>query len=50
MMRKLLLFAAVLLVSLGVSGVAMTVDEALALYVGSDLNVTYDDAGKALTE
>lgn len=50
MMRKLLLLGVVLLVSLGVSGVAMTVDEALALYVGSDLNVTYDDAGKALTE
>ncbi|MCK5827396.1 hypothetical protein KAH43_02630 [Candidatus Bipolaricaulota bacterium] len=49
-MRKLLLFTAVLMVALGGSATAMTLDEALALFVANDISVPYSDEGKAQIE
>jgi len=46
-MRKLLLFTAVLMVALGGSAVAMSLDDALALFVANDISVPYSDEGKA---
>ena len=49
-MRKLLLFSVVALVALGVSAAAMTLDEALGLFVAGDINVPYSDEGQAQIE
>jgi len=49
-MRKLLLFTVVLMVALGGSAMAMTLDEATALFVGSDIKVTYSEEGQAQLE
>ncbi|MFC2079107.1 TRAP transporter TatT component family protein [Candidatus Bipolaricaulota bacterium] len=49
-MRKLLTFTAVLMVAVGVSAVALTLDEALALYSDSDLMVPYSDDGRATVD
>lgn len=46
-MRKLLLFTAVLMVGLGGSAVAMTLDDALALFVANDISVPFSDEGQA---
>jgi len=46
-MRKLLLFFAVALVVIGLSATAMTLDEALGLFVANDINVPYSDEGQA---
>jgi uncharacterized protein YdbL (DUF1318 family) len=46
-MRKLLLFTVVLMVALGGSAMAMTLDEALALFVANDISVPYSDEGQA---
>jgi len=49
-MRKLLLFTAVLMVALGSSAVAMTLDEAIGLFSGSDIVIPYSDEGQAQLE
>jgi hypothetical protein len=49
-MRKLLLFTAVLMVALGGSAVAMTLDEATALFSDSDIMIPYSDEGRAQLE
>jgi len=49
-MRKLLLFSAVALVAIGLSATAMTLDEALGLFVANDINVPYSDEGQAQIE
>lgn len=49
-MRKLLLFTAVLMVALGGSAMAMTLDEATALFVGSDIKIAYSEEGQAQLE
>lgn len=49
-MRKLLLFTAVLMVALGSSAVAMTLDEAIGLFVDSDIMIPYSDEGQAQLE
>jgi len=49
-MRKLLLFTAVLLMAVAGSAVAMTLDEAIELFVDSDINVTYTAEGQAQLE
>jgi hypothetical protein len=49
-MRKLLLFTAVLMVALGGSAVAMTLDEAIGLFSDSDIMIPYSDEGQAQLE
>ena len=46
-MRKLLLFTAVLMVALGGSAMAMTLDEAIGLFVANDISVPFSDEGEA---
>jgi len=49
-MRKLLLFTAVVMVALGGSAAAMSLDDALALFVEGDIAVPFSDEGKAQIE
>ena len=49
-MRKLLTFTAVLMVAMSATAVAMTLDEALGLFVNSDINIPYSDEGQAQLE
>ena len=49
-MRKLLTFTAVLMVAVGVSAVAMTLDEAIGLFLDSDIMIPYSDEGRAQLE
>ena len=49
-MRKLLTFTAVLMVAVGVSAVAMTLDEAIGLFSNSDIMIPYSDEGQAQLE
>lgn len=49
-MRKLLTFAAVFMVAMSVSAMAMTLDEALGLFVDSDINIPYSAEGQAQLE
>ena len=49
-MRQLLLFTAVLMVALGGSAMAMTLDEAIGLFSGSDIVIPYSDEGQAQLE
>ena len=49
-MRKLLTFAAVLMVAVGVSAVAMTLDEAIGLFSDSDIMIPYSDEGQVQLE
>lgn len=49
-MRKLLLFTAVLMVALGGSAVAMTLDEAIGLFSDSDIMIPYSAEGQAQLE
>ncbi len=49
-MRKLLLFTAVLMVAIGGSAMAMTLDEAIGLFTGSDIMIPYSDEGQAQLE
>ena len=49
-MRKLLTFTAVLMVAVGVSAVAMTLDEAIGLFSNSDIMIPYSDEGRAQLE
>jgi len=50
MMRKLLLFLCLTVLVSGGAAVALTLDEALALFPGNDIMVPYSDEGKALLE
>lgn len=49
-MRKLLLFTAVLMVALGGSAVAMTLDEAIGLFLDSDIIIPYSNEGQVQLE
>jgi len=49
-MRKLLLFTAVLMVALGGSAAAMTLDEAIGLFSDSDIMIPYSAEGQAQLE
>ena len=49
-MRRLIPLALVLLVGFGIIACAMTLDEALALFSGSDIMVQYNDEGRAQLE
>ena len=49
-MRKLLTFTAVLMVAVGVSAVAMTLDEAIGLFSDSDIMIPYSDEGRTQLE
>ena len=49
-MRKLLLFTAVLMVALGGSATAMTIDEAIGMFVDSDIAIPYSAEGQAQLE
>ncbi|MFC2106255.1 hypothetical protein ACFLS0_05860 [Candidatus Bipolaricaulota bacterium] len=49
-MRRLLTFTAVLMVAVGVSAVAMTLDEAIGLFSDSDIMIPYSDEGRAQLE
>jgi len=49
-MRKLLTMGTVLLLAMGVSAVAMTLDEAIGLFSDSDIMIPYSDEGQAQLE
>jgi len=49
-MRKLLLFTVVASVAIGLSAAAMTLDEALGLFVSNDIRVPYSSDGQAQIE
>jgi len=49
-MRKLLAFAVVMMVTVGVSAVAMTLDEAIGLFSDSDIMIPYSDEGQVQLE
>jgi len=49
-MRKLLTFTAVLMVAVGVSAVAMTLDEAIGMFSNSDIMIPYSDEGRVQLE
>ena len=49
-MRKLLTFTAVLMVVVGVSAVAMTLDEAIGMFSNSDIMIPYSDEGRGQLE
>ncbi|MCK5246491.1 hypothetical protein KAR02_06305 [Candidatus Bipolaricaulota bacterium] len=49
-MRKLLLLMGLLLLAVGVSAVAMTLDEAIGLFSDSDMMIPYSDEGRAQLE
>ena len=49
-MRKLLTFTAVLMVAIGGSAAAMTLDEAIGMFSDSDIMIPYSDEGRAQLE
>ena len=49
-MRKLLLFTVLTLLIGGATALAMTIEEALALFQGSDIMIPYSDEGRATLE
>jgi hypothetical protein len=49
-MRKLLLFTCLLMLAVGGSAVAMTLDEAIGLFSDSDIMIPYSDEGRAQLE
>lgn len=49
-MRKLLTIGTVLMLAMGASAVAMTLDEAIGMFVDSDINIPYTAEGQAQLE